>query len=133
MNTCPHCGKPLDGEFSLTAPDAQGKRKAAPVVSHGRSVFNLPLNDGTFHDVTDVDIKRYIELYPGIDVDRELRKMLGWLESNPRKRKTKAGVKNFITSWLSKAQDRGGIYGSNGTNSFEAEREQIRRVVREGR
>ena len=133
MNTCPHCGKPLDGEFSLTAPDAQGKRKAAPAVSNGLTMLMLPLNDGTSHHVTDVDVGRYVELYPGIDVHQQLRNMLGWLESKPSRRKTSRGIKAFITSWLSRAQDRGGNYGGNGTNSFEAEREQIRRVVREGR
>lgn len=32
--------------------------------------------------------------------------MYGWLDSNPRNRKTARGIKRFITSWLGRAQDR---------------------------
>ena len=34
--------------------------------------------------------------------------MLGWCDANPKKLKTKDGVKKFINSWLSKEQDKGG-------------------------
>ena len=38
----------------------------------------------------------------------QVSKMEGWLDANPRKRKTKMGVKRFVNSWLSRAQDKGG-------------------------
>ena len=34
--------------------------------------------------------------------------MVGWLDSNPTKRKTKRGINRFINNWLSNAQDKGG-------------------------
>ena len=34
--------------------------------------------------------------------------MTGWLDANPKRRKTKAGIRAFITSWLAREQDRGG-------------------------
>ena len=34
--------------------------------------------------------------------------MRGWLNANPKKRKTKAGILRFVNSWLSREQDRGG-------------------------
>ena len=37
---------------------------------------------------------------------QELKKMLGWLESNSKNRKTQNGIKSFITRWLSKCQDK---------------------------
>ena len=43
-----------------------------------------------------------------MDIERELYKMIAWLNSNPTKRKTKRGVNRFINSWLSKVQDKGG-------------------------
>lgn len=71
------------------------------------AVIDLPLNDGTLHSVTESDIRKYMELYPAVDVMQELRSMLGWLDSNPAKRKTRSGVRRFINSWLSREQDRG--------------------------
>ena len=35
--------------------------------------------------------------------------MTGWLDANPKRRKTKAGIRSFITSWLAREQDRGGV------------------------
>lgn len=72
------------------------------------SVFTLPLNDGTEHQVTKADYDRYANLYPAVDVMQELRKMAGWLDSNPKNRKTRSGIKRFMNSWLSRAQDQGG-------------------------
>ena len=44
--------------------------------------------------------------------------MIGWLESHPQRRKTKRGVRAFISNWLSKAQDRGGSNGQGfGSNN----------------
>ena len=38
----------------------------------------------------------------------ELRKMKGWCEGNPAKRKTRRGIVRFVNTWLAKEQDRGG-------------------------
>lgn len=70
--------------------------------------ISLPLNDKTFYRVPMSDVQHYKELYPAVDVEQELRSMLGWLESNPVKRKTHNGIKSFITKWLNKAQNQGG-------------------------
>ena len=72
-------------------------------------VFSLPLNDGTEHSITRAEYDRYCSLYPAVDVMRELRKMAGWLDGNPRNRKTRAGIKRFINGWLSREQDRGRV------------------------
>lgn len=71
------------------------------------AVISLPLNDGTLYGVTASDVKKYRELYPAVDVMQELRNMVGWLDSNPAKRKTKTGVRRFINGWLSREQNRG--------------------------
>ena len=71
-------------------------------------VISLILNDKSFFDVTDEDVAKWNKLYPAVDVMQELRKMAGWCESNTTKRKTRRGVRAFITSWLARAQDRGG-------------------------
>jgi len=47
---------------------------------------------------------------PAVDVMQELRKMKSWLDSNPRRRKTKQGILRFANSWLTREQDKGGSY-----------------------
>lgn len=77
-------------------------------------VYGLILNDGSVYPVYEEDIAYYQGLYPAVDIDAEFRKMMGWIDGSPNKRKTKRGIKRFINSWLSKAQDRGGSGNGNG-------------------
>ncbi len=46
------------------------------------------------------------DTYPGIDLMAECRKAKAWLDANPRKLKTYSGMKAFLTSWFSRAQNR---------------------------
>ncbi len=71
-------------------------------------VLSLPLVDKTAYPVTQADIDKWSSLYPAVDVLSEIRKMVGWCDANPAKRKTRNGILKFITSWLAKEQDRGG-------------------------
>lgn len=77
------------------------------------SVFiELPLNGKSqVHRVTELDVKRYQELYPAVDIPQELRNMRGWLDGNPAKRKTATGIERFINTWLAKSQNSGGTPG----------------------
>lgn len=87
----------------------------------GENIFiTLPLNDKSKYQVSVFDIRHYKELYPAVDVEQQLRSMLGWLEANPNRRKTKNGIKGFITKWLNKVQDRGGVgYGFNPSDNVK--------------
>ena len=66
----------------------------------------LPLIDGTKYVLTVSEVDRYKELYPGIDVESQIRSMVGWLEANPKNGKTRNGIKRFINGWLTKEQNR---------------------------
>lgn len=71
-------------------------------------VFQLPIvgsPDCSTHKVFQSDIDKYREPYPAADIPQQFRFMLGWLEANPSRRKTKNGVKSFIHKWLKRAQD----------------------------
>lgn len=82
-------------------------------------VISLILNDKSLHDIFQSDIDGWKELYPAVDILQELRKMKGWLDSNPAKRKTKRGIKRFINGWLAREQDRNGSKGGKeGIESF---------------
>ena len=68
----------------------------------------IPLNDGSEWRPSVDEYHEYKRLYPSVDIDQAFRSMRGWSKSNPAKRKTKTGVRRFVTTWLEKEQDRGG-------------------------
>lgn len=70
------------------------------------SGFNIPLNDGTDYNVPAENIEVYRQLYPAVDVEQELRNIIGWCLGNPNNLKTRSGVKRFISGWLSREQNR---------------------------
>ena len=71
----------------------------------GPVLFKLILNDGSNHSVYQEEVDKYTALYPAVDVEQEYRKMIGWLDSHPKNRKTKSGIGKFVTGWLGRAQD----------------------------
>lgn len=84
-----------------TAPD-----QMPPPATSSPVVISIILNDKTEYPITEADVEGWKDLYPAVDIMQELRKMKGWADSNPTKRKTKSGIKRFINAWLSKEQDR---------------------------
>lgn len=81
--------------------------EAAPCQPTAPPIITLTLNDKTEYPVTEEQVEEWTNLYPAVDVMQELRKMKGWLDANPTKRKTKNGIKRFINGWLAKEQDKG--------------------------
>ena len=70
-------------------------------------LFRLPLNTGEEHNVTEKDVKEYAELYPAVDVEQEIRAMIGWLKADRKRLKTKSGIRRFIAGWLNRSQNSG--------------------------
>ena len=81
---------------------------AEPQAASAPPVISLPLNDGTAFAISAEQCHEWAGLYPAVDVIQQLRGMLGWLNANPEKRKTKRGILAFINRWLAKEQDKGG-------------------------
>jgi len=73
--------------------------------------IDLSLNDGSLFEVSDSDVQEWSKIYPAVDIKQELRKMKGWLDANPTRRKTRRGVRRFVNNWLSRTQDQGGTPG----------------------
>ena len=71
-------------------------------------VAHLPLVDGSEYAISAADIEGWRQAYPAVDVKAHLLRMREWCLSNPRKRKTRRGIRRFVTDWLSREQDRGG-------------------------
>ena len=98
------------GTVTVTEEGAESAHGAesAPCQPTAPPIITLTLNDKTEYPVTEEQVEEWTKLYPAVDVMQELRKMKGWLDANPSKRKTKKGILRFINNWLSKEQDRGG-------------------------
>lgn len=69
-------------------------------------VAEIILNDKSLYPLYQEDADEYAELYPAVDILQEFRKMVGWCKDNPKYRKTRSGIRRFINSWLSRAQDK---------------------------
>lgn len=103
-------------QHNTTGQDTTQQEKEAPSSKSASSppppdspVFiELELNDKTLHQVTEADVAEYVALYPAVDVQQQLRNMRGWLHDNPKRRKTRDGIRRFIGTWLKKEQDKGG-------------------------
>lgn len=54
------------------------------------------------------DVIAWQRAFPAVNVHQELMAMESWCDANPAKRKTKQGIKRFVNSWLTKAQNQGG-------------------------
>ena len=119
---------------------------AEPEAASTPPVAALKLNDGSLYPVYQPDVDKWAGLYPAVDVTAELRKMVGWCDANPKKRKTKAGIRSFVNKWLAKEQDRGGAAPAAPVNRYgkpdipkgasgelgKAELEAIQRVLAQG-
>ena len=90
---------------------------AEPVTVSAPPIISIILNDKSLFDVSPEDYNRWCELYPAVNVMQELRKMSSWSMDNPKRRKTKSGIRRFINAWLSKEQDKGGQYRYPGRGS----------------
>lgn len=66
------------------------------------------LKDGGMWEPTEEQIQKWMLLYPKTEVVAELNAMVGWLDANPTKRKTKTGMSRFCNAWLKRADDKGG-------------------------
>ncbi len=83
------------------------KEETAIAPGNEPAIAFIPLNTGE-HGVTQTDLEKYSQLYPAVNIEGEIRAMVGWCDANRQKRKTKSGIHRFINSWMSRAQDKGG-------------------------
>lgn len=112
--TVDHREKPPESESeseSRKALSSTPKAGAEPcdvsTLAADAAAIKLPLNDNTEYAVPQSFADEMVKLYPAVDVMQQLAAMRGWLIGNPTKRKTRTGIKRFITSWLAREQDRG--------------------------
>jgi len=100
----------LNTDSLVLIPDLASSKKTAlskKVKDDSEVIFYLPTNkEGEFYNVTKNEIDQWILIYPAVYIEQEIRNMIGWAMSNPKKRKTSGGMKSFINAWLSKSQNK---------------------------
>ncbi len=98
-----------EDEFGIHEKTLSGKRlkNAAEylakmyIADAGVSDISIPLKDGSRYHPTVTDIEVWQSAFPTLDIEEQLRQIAAWNDANPAKRKTKAGIKGHIFSWLS--------------------------------
>lgn len=74
----------------------------ARTASQPRFDILFSFEDSSFKNITDKDILDWKELYPSVDVDLQIKKMIQWNLSNSKQAKSKKQWRKFINTWLSK-------------------------------
>lgn len=93
----------------------------------------IPLNDGTEWECTVDEYNEFARLYPSVNIKQEFRNMRGWCMSNPTKRKTRRGIRRFVTGWLSRQQDSGNTHTKQTSkfNNFEGRNYDMKSLERQ--
>ena len=94
-----------ESEYIISA-GAEPKKEKRATDEKEHPLFEIPTNTGEGYPFFQADIDLYKSLYPSVDITQEMRKMVGWSDANPTKRKTKVGMKRFVNAWLSREQDK---------------------------
>lgn len=94
-----------ESEYIISA-GAEPKKEKRATDEKEQAIFEIPTNTGEGYPFFQADIDLYKSLYPSVDIAQEMRKMVGWSDANPTKRKTKVGMKRFVNAWLSREQDK---------------------------
>ena len=96
-----------EAEAEAEAECRHGANVAPCLTGTAPPIITLTLNDKSEYPIYEMQVEQWSELFPAVDVKQELRKMKAWIIANPKKRKTKNGILQFINNWLSKEQDAG--------------------------
>lgn len=98
-------GKEGNGSQERKGTDQSSTLRAEPSVAF----LEFPVvGGGQTWGLTESMVSEFDELFPAVDVRREMRAALAWVRANPGRKKTAAGMRRFLTTWLTRTNDRGG-------------------------
>lgn len=89
----------IEDKEDIEANASCAEQSSAPIAA-------LPLVDGSLYSITSEEYLKDCEAYPAVEVLSAYKQMARWLDSNPKNRKTRQGIRRFVNSWLSREQDR---------------------------
>lgn len=93
------CGQMTDiGQSDVSVGKGKGKGKGAS------NTISFDTENNSFQNIDNSQIEVWKKAYPAINIDIELAKAVAWLKANPTR--SKSNYNKFLTSWLSRAQDK---------------------------
>lgn len=104
------CKRLISNDIKCPRNPIQSNTKSNPDSTEPQAppVLTLLLNDGSEYPITQADIDEWQRAFPAVDVNQQLLAMQLWCKDTPKKRKTKTGIRRFVTNWLDREQNRGG-------------------------
>lgn len=126
---------PGSGAFIPSTGPRKKKKKANQVEDTSEVVYVMPVVGAAGPrewPVTKNRIAEYAQVYPGIDLDRQFRKMLLWLNDNPARRKTFGGMPKFVIGWLNREQNDNRGHSNSGRVGAVNGEEQRRKAIDAG-
>lgn len=109
-STVSHGDPPLESNPNRIQSESK-KNNICTELPSAPPVLTLLLNDGSEYEIGEQDVAEWQDTFPNVDVMQQLRAMKLWCKDNPKKRKTKSGIRRFVTNWLDGEQNRGGNRG----------------------
>jgi hypothetical protein len=100
----PHYGNGMEGKGKEGCPERTGQFAPGPPPKQLDISFDYTA--WQFKNITADDLAQFRAAYPAVDVEGEILRAAQWLRANPRRRKKQ--LRQFLTRWLSKEQERGG-------------------------
>lgn len=79
---------------------AQDNKGVVKITTQQQKIYTILLKNGDYYNLYEEYIELYKELYPNINIEQELRNIIGWNLANVNKRKTLKGIKRHINLWL---------------------------------
>jgi len=90
---------------SVLKTDAE--KRVVPLYEKKKEIYSkFLLKNGELYTPENDFVETLKSTFPDVDFEYEFKKISVWCLSNPDKRKTQKGAKKFITSWMTRAQDR---------------------------
>lgn len=101
---------PSTSSSSSSSPSKDQERVGKPPATPDSSeiLITLPLREGGEFEVRQSLVAEVEPLCPAVDVPATLKEMKLWLVGNPDRRKTRKGIRRFITNWLKSEQEKHG-------------------------
>ena len=96
-----------DFNMSAEAKRTLKEKNSSPALLTPSSI-ELPVLNAAPSPIYEEEIQQWQKAYPAVNVPQEIKKMFVWLEANPSRQKTLAGLRRFIVSWLAREQNNGG-------------------------
>lgn len=79
---------------------AQDNKGVVKITTQQQKIYTILLKNGDYYNLYEEYIELYKELYPNINIEQELRNIIGWNLAKVNKRKTLKGIKRHINLWL---------------------------------